>query len=59
MVKKETRAKSSLKKRTEFTEEDITRICELGREKYTVAEISSMLELNKKGVSEVLSDNNI
>ena len=40
MVKKEPRAKGSLKKRTEFTENDITQICELGREKYTVNEIS-------------------
>ena len=50
MVKKEPRAKGSLKKRTEFTENDITQICELGREKYTVNEISGMLGLNKKAV---------
>ena len=59
MVKKEARAKSSLKKRTEFTESDITQICELGREKYTVNEISGMLSLNKKAVAEVLSENHI
>ena len=59
MVKKESRAKGSLKKRTEFTENDITQICELGKEKYTVNEISGMLGLNKKAVSEVLSENNI
>ena len=38
MVKKEPRAKGSLKKRTEFTEQDITQICELGKDKYTVNE---------------------
>ena len=36
MVKKEPRAKGSLKKRTEFTENDIAQICELGKDKYTV-----------------------
>ena len=59
MVKKEAKAKLPLKKRNEFTDSDITQICELGREKYTVNEISSMLHLNKKAVSEVLSENQI
>jgi hypothetical protein len=59
MAKKGERAKSPLKKRNEFTEEDIKRICELGKEKYTVSEISGMLLLNKKAISEVLSENNI
>ena len=49
--KKEARAKGSLKKRTEFTEQDITQICELGKDKYTVNEISGMLGFNKKAVS--------
>ena len=59
MVKKNTKAKSPLKKRTEFTKEDISQICKLGKDKYTVNEISGMLNLNKKAVSEILSENSI
>lgn len=59
MVKKDAKSKATLKKRVDFTEEDISRICELGEEKYTVNEISTMLCLNKKSVSEVLSEHNI
>lgn len=59
MAKRGEKAKSPLKKRNEFTEEDINRICELGKDKYTVSEISGMLGLNKKAVSEVLSEKHI
>ena len=59
MAKKDAKSKAPLKKRVDFTDEDISRICELGEEKYTVNEISTMLCLNKKAVSEVLSEHNI
>ena len=60
MSKREaTRTKSPLKKRIEFTDDDIKQICELGKDKYTVNEISTMLSLNKKGVTEVLSEHKI
>ena len=59
MVKKTTKAKEPLKKYSEFTEDDITQICSLGKDKYTINEISSMLNLNKKGVTEVLAEHKI
>lgn len=59
MVKKDTGVKVPLKKKADFTESDIENICKLGREKYTVNEISGQLSLNKRGVSEVLASNNI
>ena len=59
MVKKESKGRSPLKKRVDFTETDISQICSLGRDKYTVNEISGMLGLNKKAVSEVLNENKI
>lgn len=59
MRKREPKVKGPLKKRTEFTEEDIQGICSMGRDKYTVNEISSKLGLNKKAVSEVLAEHKI
>ena len=59
MRKREPKVKGPLKKRPEFTEEDIQGICSMGRDKYTVNEISSKLGLNKKAVSEVLAEHKI
>lgn len=59
MVKKDAKQKAPLKKFSEFNETDISEICRLGNDKYTVNEISSMLRLNKKGVADVLAQNNI
>lgn len=59
MVKKEAKARGPLKKRPDFTSEDLEQICSLGNDKYTINEISSMLGLNKKAVSDVLAENNI
>lgn len=59
MRKREAKVKGPLKKRPEFTEEDIQGICSMGRDKYTVNEISSKLGLNKKAVSEVLAEHKI
>lgn len=57
MVKNTTKkARTPLKKAVDFTAEDINNICNLGKEKYTVNEISSMLSLNKKGVTEILAE---
>ena len=53
------KVKPVLKKLEEFTEEDIKNICTYGREKYTVSEISTMLQLNKRGVSTILDRNKI
>ena len=59
MRKREPKVKGPLKKRPECTEEDIQGICSMGRDKYTVNEISSKLGLNKKAVSEVLAEHKI
>ena len=59
MARKESTGKIPLKKRAEFTTEDIEKICSLGKEKYTVNEISTSLSLNKKAVSEVLNEHHI
>lgn len=43
-----------MKKFEEFTPDDIKNICNYGKERYTINEISQMLSLNKKGVTTVL-----
>ena len=53
------KAKPVLKKLEEFTEEDIKNICTYGRDKYTVNEISTMFQLNKRGVAAILDRNKI
>ena len=57
--KKSSKVKIQLKKFEEFTPEDIQNICDFGREKYTINEISQMFSLNKRGVTNVLSKFNI
>lgn len=59
MAIKKTKNRGPLKKASDFNEEDIEKICELGRDKYTINEISSMLRLNKKGVTDVLAEHKI
>lgn len=59
MTKKSLKVKVPLKKRLEFTQEDIKNICDLGKDKYTLTEISNQLKLNKKAVSEVLDEHGI
>lgn len=56
---KANKPKVVLKKFEEFTEEDIKNICDYGRDKYTVNEISQMFSLNKKGVTTVLDKHKI
>lgn len=53
------KAKAPLKKPEQFTADDIKKIIKLGREKYTLNEISSELRLNKKGVSDILDAHKI
>ena len=57
--KSSSKVKVPLKKLEEFTEEDIKNICDFGRDKYTVNEISQMFSLNKKGVTAILDRNRI
>lgn len=56
---KKTGTKVPLKKFEEFTQEDIDNICQYGRDKYTLNEISQMFCLNKKGVATILDKNRI
>ena len=56
---KKTGTKAPLKKFEEFTQEDIDNICQYGRDKYTLNEISQMFCLNKKGVATILDKNHI
>ena len=58
-TKKELTKKVPYKKYEEFTEEDTQQIISMGKDKYTISEIVAKLKLNRKGVSTVLSDNNI
>lgn len=51
--------KKTLKKLDSFSNEDISEIIRLGKEKYTLKEISNMLSLEKAGVQKVLDENKI
>lgn len=48
-----------LKPFADFTPEDIEQIIKHGKEKYTIKEISDMLELNKEGCKKVLDEHKI
>lgn len=52
-------SKVSLKPFAEFTEEDVNEIIRLGKDKYTLKEISEMLSLVRNDVSKVLKKHNI